>query len=352
MRWHVFGMICLWLTAAQAAVAKDEADEEVGVDALGQADLQEAFRVLRNDYLHAERLDFETINRAALLGLVRYLGDGVSIVPGNGENGEASAQAGDFLAAELGATSAYLRLSAYQPDELAAVDEALLGFEGTEREILLLDLRVPAEESSLEFAARFLDRFVPPDRILFKFDQTEDGRPQLFISRIQDARWEKKIIALIDRESCRAAELILAGLESFADVFVVGESTTGRTVEFRRHPLAPGLDLKYAVAEVLLPDGSSLFAKGIAPDLAIEADLEAKKQVFAASKETPLEEFVLEVARPRMNEAALVHQFDPELDYNLAKARGEETRFDRVPLQDRTLQAAYDLVTVLQEAEF
>jgi hypothetical protein len=58
---------------------------------------------------------------------------------------------------------------------------------------------------------------------------------------------------------------------------------------------------------------------------------------------------VFEQARPRLNEAALVHNTNPELEYHLARARGETTAYDSLPLVDKVLQRAVDLIVTLRE---
>ena len=52
-----------------------------------------------------------------------------------------------------------------------------------------------------------------------------------------------------------------------------------------------------------------------------------------------------------MNEAALVHETDPELDYHLARARGEVTAFDRIQLMDHVLQRAVDMLLAMAHLE-
>lgn len=70
-----------------------------------------------------------------------------------------------------------------------------------------------------------------------------------------------------------------------------------------------------------------------------------KYDIYSAiDKGTPLNDFLFQKQRPRMNEAALVSGTDPEIDYYLLLSQDKPTPWDRPPLQDRSLQQAVDLL--------
>lgn len=148
---------------------------------------------------------------------------------------------------------------------------------------------------------------------------------------------------LVDTETCGPAELMAATILRNYPALSLGEPTQGRTVEYQEFPLNPSVALRYAAAEVVLSDDQSLFRKGIKPVYIVKQPLEVKHRVLEATAATPLGKYVFERSRPRLNEAALVHDTDPELDYHLARARGETSPYDSVPLLDKVVQRAVDL---------
>ena len=336
------------LFALVASASFSQADDRI--DTLSQDALQEAFRVLQRDYIRQEALSYDELNKAALDGLLRRLAFGAQLVStSNSEsaNDPPVSFFSDLVTPKIG----YVRLATFQPGELKQFDDALNGFFDAEAETLILDLRVPNPNTDLTTAARLLDRFVPSTTLLFKVQKPGDKRPTLFFSQVPPVKWKDEIVILIDEETTNAGEVIAAVIASNRNCFLVGQATKGKTVQYEQIPLTEDLMLRFAVAEVLLGDDSSLFQVGVEPDLALQIDLPSKHKVFAASGSGPLSPYLFERARPRMNEAALVHETDPELDYHLARARGEITAFDKVPLQDRVLQRTIDFLSAMEHLD-
>lgn len=338
--------ICLVASLCSASLLADQA-AGAGVDQLDQPALQEAFTALKSGYIRQDAFSYDEINRAALDGLLRRLQFGAELVPAERARVETESPAPQFHAETLSPGVGYLRFQTFGTEEAALLDGHLKEFEASAR-TLILDLRVRGEQRDLEAAARLLDRFVNPNTILFKVQRPKEDRPRLFVSQVTDVRWKGDLVLLIDPECSVSAELMAAVLSRERGAFLVGSPTLGRTVEFEEIPLTKAVHLRFAVAEIVLGDGTSLFGKGLQPHFPVRTDAARKRQVFAASAHTPLKGFLLDRARPRMNEAALVQETDPELDYYVARSRGERTPYDQVPLQDETLQRALDLLTTLE----
>lgn len=325
------------------------ADERI--DTLSQNALQEAFGILKRDYIRPEALSYDELNKAAFEGLLRRLAFGAKLVDRSASE-EVEEQRLEFFSELISPEVGYIRFANFRKEEVSRLDEALIAFDDADAKTLILDLRVPAPEAQFEAAARILDRFVPNNTLLFKIQKPGEKRPALFFSQVSSTRWRgEDLILLTDSETPNAGEIIAATIDMNRPCFLIGQATKGVTVQYQSIPLNENLLLKFAIAEVVLADGKSLFQKGIETDFEVEEDLKSKHQVFAMSKSGPIQRFLFEQARPRINEAALVHDTDPELDYHLARARGESTEYDQVPLQDRTLQRTMDLLTTLAHLE-
>lgn len=314
------------------------------VDTLDQAALQEAFRLLTNDYIQEEDLDDLEVNRAALQGLLERLDFGAMLLT---EKTRAERDSPfNFHHARAHETIAYVRFGRYTEEEIGKFDTALKEYQADKAIThLILDLRSPQAQAEFSIASRLLSRFRPPNELLFKIRRPGNDRPTLFVSTPEAESCRLETILLVDRETGNVGEIIAAVLKRQSDYLIIGEKTPGLAVEYQDVPLGEDRILRYAIAEVVLEDDSSIFRTGIAPDLLTPTPLKAKADLFRAVDEgKSLTDFLVQKERPRMNEAALVAGTDPEIDYYLLLSQNKPTPWDRPPLQDRALQQAVDLL--------
>ena len=113
-------------------------------------------------------------------------------------------------------------------------------------------------------------------------------------------------------------------------------------------PLPDGKILRVAVAEIISPDGHSLFPEGVKPDLLVDMPTAEKRQIFQLSGEKGMAPFVYETGRPHMNEAALVAGTNPELEAAEAAQQRRGRVPEKPPPHDAVLQRALDVVTSLE----
>ena len=330
--------------AAEEASRADASLNQL-VDELNQASLQEAFRILRSDYIKRESLSYLEMNRAAMQGLLERLDFGAMLLT------KASREASDspflFRSEKLSEAVGYVRFGKFKKEEIDELDKALAHFSDEKAmTTLIIDLRSPQAMADFEIASSILSRFRPVGEVLFKIRRPQEERPRLFTSRSAPKVWDRYIMLLIDRETGNVGEIIAEVLRERTGCLVIGEKTVGMTVEYRDIPVGEDRILRYAVAEVVLPDGESLFQIGVMPDVVTTSPTKVKQAIFRASEEAGLSGFVFDVRRPRMNEAALVAGTDPELDYYVARSQGAETEWDKPMLRDRVLRQAVDLLTV------
>ncbi len=132
---------------------------------------------------------------------------------------------------------------------------------------------------------------------------------------------------------------------------LIGQRTPGETVEYEKVTLGEEAYLRFAVAELVFADDSSLFRTGITPDLEIEMAISDKAYIFDASREQGMKPFIFSKQPPRLNEAALVAGTNPELDYAIALSAGRDTGYDSIPIHDRVVQAALDYLVTADQLE-
>ncbi len=335
--------------SADIPESRPQANNKVNaiIDQMPQNSLQEAFRHLKSDYIKKETLTYDELNRAALQGLLERLDFGATLLTKSSRAARNSPF--HFLAQEITSQAAYVRPGQFNSKEVEQLDKALNTFNVNPKlHTLILDLRSPQAQADFEIAAQILSRFLPADHLLFKNKRPDQERPHLFFSKGAPQRWGRNLILLIDRETGNAGEIIAAVLKQRTGCLIIGEKTPGLTVEYRDVSLGENRILRYAIAEIVLDDDTSLFQKGVSPDLLAPFDKKSKHSVFKKGEKTKLKSFIFESQRPRLNEAALVAGTDPELDYYLDQTAGRTTAFDKKPLQDRTLQQAIDYLTTTQ----
>ena len=314
------------------------------IDTLNQSSLQEAFRLLTSDYINHDNLDELEVNRAALQGMLKRLDFGAMLLTEKELSERDSPFA--FHRATVADETAYVRFGKFNRQGVSELDKALEEFSETPELIhLIVDLRSPQAQAECVIASEILSRFRPPNELLFKIRRPGNDRPTLFVSQPVANSWNKNLILLVDAQTGNVGEIIAAVLKRETQCLVIGERTPGLPVEYRDVPIDQDRVLRYAIAEVVLEDDSSIFRTGITPDIITPTPYDSKHSIFRQTQgERELTEFLIQKQRPRLNEAALVAGTDPEIDYYLLRSNNKPTPWDKPPLQDRALQQAVDLL--------
>ena len=164
----------------------------------------------------------------------------------------------------------------------------------------------------------------------------------------RDPAFRGLVMVLADSETAGAAEAIAAALRFHDKALVIGQPTAGRAAEYSDLPLPNGKILRLAVAEMISPEGRSLFADGVKPDLPVEMSPADKRQIFQASGDKGMGPFIYEAGRPHMNEAALLAGTNPEVEAAEAAQQRRGRAPEKSPPHDPVLQRALDVITSLE----
>ena len=309
------------------------------LDGLPQNAIQSAFQVLRRDYIRREDLSYEELNRAALQGLLERLDFGAEIV--GREEKEKPAE--PYVHAEfLAADTAYLRPESFGEGEGKLFAEKLTEVVGKKAAHLIVDLRTGGE-GLFEEAAEMLQCFLPQGEMMFKMKQLNSEEAELFVSK-SSPLWEGRVVLLVDAETEGAAEAFAACLHARGRALILGGKTHGATVRYTDVQLDEKTVLRYASAEMLLPDGSSFFKKGLAPHFPVPALMEEKHKVFTGSRGKTMAGYLHDRVRARFNERALVAGGNPELDDYVRRSKGQLLPGDEGQVRDVVTQRALDLL--------
>jgi hypothetical protein len=147
--------------------------------------------------------------------------------------------------------------------------------------------------------------------------------------------WAGSLLILVDDETNNLGETIAAVLRQRKQALLIGAPTRGGAVRYETVPVDAEWSLRFARAEVLLADDSSVFKKGLKPDFAVDLPTTIKRQVFEAGTSKTVKSTITDQPRVRFNEAALVANANPELDAYIRRSAGESLPEDAPKPSDR-----------------
>jgi hypothetical protein len=315
------------------------------VNSLGPADLQAVITLLKSNFTNSDAITDIELNRATVEGLLVRLPRGVMLLPGK-ENvpiATPSAFYGEVIAGSI----AYVRLGSLNSANLQALDKSLNTFAGKKVNALIVDLRATQATDDLALAAEFAKRFCPRGKTIFTLRKPA-GRQDRGFNSDRDPAFRGLVMVLADGDTAGATEAIAAALRFYDKALVIGQPTAGRAAEYSDLPLPTGKILRLAVAEMISPEGRSLFPEGVKPDLPVEMSLADKRQIFQLSGEKGMNPFVYEAGRQHMNEAALLAGTNPEVEAAEAAQQRRGQSQEKPPPHDPVLQRALDVITSLE----
>ena len=318
---------------------------EALINSLGPADLQSVITLLKSNFTDPDAITDTELNRATVEGLLVRLPRGVMLLPAK-ENSSAGSPSG-FYSEVIAGTIGYLRLGSLNSANLQALDRSLNAFAGKNVNALIVDLRASQGADDLAVAAEFAKRFCPKGKAIFTLRKPA-GRLDRVFNSDRDPAFRGLVMVLADGDTAGAAEAIAAALRFYDKALVIGQPTAGRTADYSDLPLPNGKILRLAVAEMISPEGRSLFPEGVKPDLPVEMSLADKRQIFQLSGEKGMSPFVYEVGRPHMNEAALLAGTNPEVEAAEAMQQRRGRAPEKQPPHDPVLQRALDVITSLE----
>jgi peptidase S41-like protein len=315
------------------------------VNSLGPTDLQAFITLLKANFTDPEAITDTELNRATVQGLLARLPRGITLLASK-DNGAAAAPSA-FYSEVINGRTGYVRLGTLNNANLQSLDKALSGFAAKKVNDLIVDLRASGATSDSQLAAEFAKRFSPKGKPIFTVRKPIGRQDRVFTSDREPA-FHGLVMVLADSDTSGVAEAIAAALRFYNKALVIGQPTAGRAAEYSDLPLPNGKALRLAVAEMVSPEGRSLFPEGVKPDLPVEMSLSEKRQIFQSSGEKGMGPFIYETGRPHMSEAALLAGTNPELEAAEAAQQRRGRAPEKPPPHDPVLQRALDVVTSLE----
>jgi Peptidase family S41 len=315
------------------------------VNSLSPADLQAFITLLKDNFTDPDAIADTELSRATVEGLLVRLPRGITLLPS--KESVPAAASGAFYSELIAGRTGYVRLGTLNNANLQALDKALSNFATKKVSDLIVDLRASSATSDLPMAAEFAKRFCPKGKPIFTV-RKPTGRQDRVFSSDREPAFRGLVMVLADSDTNGVAEAIAAALRFYNKALVIGQPTAGRAAEYSDLPLPNGKGLRLAVAEMVSPDGRSLFPEGVKPDLPVEMSSSEKRQIFQSSSEKGIGPFIYEMGRPHMSEAALLAGTNPELESAEAAQQRRGRAPEKLPPHDPVLQRALDVVTSLE----
>jgi len=259
----------VWLagTFGRAAAAEDAG----GLEPL--PDFQQVLELVRTN-LAGQTAD--SLNRAAVNGLLRELSPRVLVVEGAGTDADADSTNLVAAAQVYRGNIAYLRPARLAGGLAEALDQEFDRLSASNRLIgLVLDLRFVSGD---DYAA------VVPVADLFLEDEVAlinwgDGLKR---STDKDEAITLPMAVLINSESRGAAEALAGVLRQCGVALLFGNRSSGTAGVAREFPWPDARRLRIVTSEVQLGDASRIGAEGLKPDVEVPTDLERERARLAA----------------------------------------------------------------------
>ncbi len=175
----------------------------------------------------------------------------------------------------MGDGIAYVKLIQFQQDTTAELDKALQAAQKEKGGIkgLVLDLR-NNPGGLLDQAVKVSDEFIESGLIVYTDGRIESQKYKYFAHK--EGTWSGfPIVVLVNAGSASASEIVAGALQDHGRAILLGTRTFGKGSVQTILPLEDGSALRLTTARYYTPNGRSIQAKGIEPDIVVRDGREA-----------------------------------------------------------------------------
>jgi carboxyl-terminal processing protease len=189
----------------------------------------------------------------------------------------------------LGDGIGYIRLAQFQQDSHAEVDRAIQGFlkEKGGLKGLVLDLR-NNPGGLLDQAVKIADEFIDSGLIVYTDGRVEAQKTK-YAAHKEGTYTGFPIVVLVNAGSASASEIVAGALQDHGRAIILGQRTFGKASVQTILPLDDGSALRLTTARYYTPNGRSIQAKGIEPDILVSDGREPPEGHQGAFREKDIE---------------------------------------------------------------
>ena len=184
----------------------------------------------------------------------------------------------------------YLRITNFRMSTLDDIKEHLKKFDSKDNALkgLVMDLR-DNPGGLLDQAVKISDLFLDHGNIV-SIKGRHPGNTQVFKAFPDDEDRKYPIVVLINGGSASASEILAGALQDHSRALILGTTSFGKGSVQTVRPLKDGFGIKYTIARYYTPNGRSIQAKGIVPDIEVEFEILAKKEKKTSIFDTMIKE--------------------------------------------------------------
>lgn len=194
----------------------------------------------------------------------------------------------------------YIRLTAFQRNSAAELDQSLQSLRGQGMRSLVWDVR-GNPGGLLDEAVSVVDRFID-DGLIVSTRGRATGQDKTYFAHAPGT-WELPLVLLVDGDSASASEIVAGAIRDHRRGTIIGRKTYGKWSVQSIYPATDGMGLRLTTARFYSPSGKTYSSVGIEPD-----------QVVAVADD--------DVPRPR-SAASVRPERDPDLRAALDVLRGQ-----------------------------
>ena len=162
----------------------------------------------------------------------------------------------------------YISFSSFLDKSASDVKNAILDLRGQGMQSLILDLRGNGG-GLLDQAVEIANYFLPKGSLIVSTKGKMTQWDKEYVATKNPILPDAKVIILIDRASASAAEILAGALQDYDRAIILGERSFGKGSVQNIIPLPDGSGLKLTVALYYTPNGSSIQAEGVQPDMEV-----------------------------------------------------------------------------------
>ncbi len=172
----------------------------------------------------------------------------------------------------------YLRITNFRMSTLDDIKNHIEQLESQNNELkgLVMDLR-DNPGGLLDQAVKISDLFLSQGNIV-SIKGRQESNTQVFKAYPSDEDRHYPIVVLINGGSASASEIVAGALQDHSRALILGTTSFGKGSVQTVRPLKEGFGIKYTIARYYTPNGRSIQAKGIEPDIEVEYEILEKKE--------------------------------------------------------------------------
>jgi|JFJP01.1.fsa_nt_gi carboxyl-terminal processing protease len=172
----------------------------------------------------------------------------------------------------------YLRITNFRMNTLDDIKTHLGRLEAENKEMkgLIIDLR-NNPGGLLDQAVKISDLFLTKGDIV-SIKGKQEKNAQVFRASERDDDRKYPVVILINGGSASASEIVAGALQDHSRALILGTTSFGKGSVQTVRPLKDGYGIKYTIARYYTPNGRSIQAKGIEPDLEVEYEIIEEKE--------------------------------------------------------------------------